>query len=82
VPEKGDETAKKWRSKLNPKVIKRLFNLGREIYEVQSSDRIDFNRIGHIAREGLDIINNDLGGLHLNELGDQLKHGFSGFFHR
>ena len=79
VPQHEDVTFKKWRALINPKVVKKIFNIGKKLYDAQAHGGININVIKDVAKDGLDIINKDLGGVNLNDL-KHLGGHFSKFF--
>ena len=88
MPQPEDVTKTKWKNLLNPKVIKKIFKIGQQIAGAysQGGQGLNMNLIGNIARDGMDIINNDLGGLNLNDFGqlgkdlNQFGKNFGRFF--
>ncbi len=58
--------------------MKKIYKIGKTIYGAYSNggQGLDMNAIGSLAKDGLDIINNDLGGIDLNKI----TKGFGKFF--
>ena len=82
VPEQEDLSRKHWTNILNPKVFKKVTNIGKQIlneYNRMKNDggAIDFNAVINIAKESIDVINNDLGGINLDKVAGGLNKLFS-----
>jgi hypothetical protein len=70
-------TKKDWTNILNPKVFKKVRNLGRQVMSeynnYQAGGSLNIGNISSMARDGIDIINNDLGGIDMNKIGGFFK---------
>lgn len=83
-PQPGDNTYVKWKCFLNPTLYKKIFKVGKDFHKlIKSEGSLDPNLARAVIKDGMDIIQNDLGGLDMNdvkELGDKFKKGFGKFF--
>ncbi len=70
-------TKKNWTNILNPKVFNKVRTIGKQIMteynNIQAGGSVNINNIVNIARDSMDVINNDLGGLNLNKVGGFFK---------